>query len=284
MTKTWLITGASSGLGAALAETALRGGNKVIATARNPTKAASEYPQIEELGGKWIELDVRHSDTDKKVAEAISGIGQGKIDVLVNNAGYSLLGCIEDISDEELHAQFDTNVYGPVRVLRGALPAMRQNKGGVVVNISSIAGVDGGPACMAYAGTKFALEGMSESLSKELKPFGIRVLVVEPGAFRTKFLGAYVTPKAGLNKAYEGAPVDKALKMFESKHGEQEGDPVKGAQRIYDVVTGSGMGAGKEGLLRVVIGPDAYARFAAKNKEVAENLEAMKEIANSTSY
>ncbi|TQS33763.1 hypothetical protein Golomagni_05880 [Golovinomyces magnicellulatus] len=162
MAQTWLVTGASSGLGAAIAETALRGGNKVIATARNPTKAAAEYPRIEELGGKWIALDVTHSDTGKKIEEAIRDIGQGSIDVLVNNAGYSLLGSIEDMTDEELHAQFDTNVYGPVRVLRGALPIMRQQKKGIVVNVGSIAGIDAGPSCAAYSGTKFALEGISE--------------------------------------------------------------------------------------------------------------------------
>lgn len=163
MSKTWLVTGASSGLGTAIAETVLRSGHNVIATARNITKAARENPQIEELGGTWIELDVTRADTAKNVENAISTAG-GVIDVVVNNAGYSILGSIEDMSDEEIEMQFSTNVYGPVRVLKGVLPYMRKQRSGVVVNVSSIAGMDGGPACAMYAGSKFALEGMFSTL------------------------------------------------------------------------------------------------------------------------
>ncbi|KAJ6011692.1 Short-chain dehydrogenase/reductase SDR [Penicillium canescens] len=203
--KTWLVTGASSGLGAAIAEAALQAGHSVIATARNPTKAAEANPQISNLGGIWIELDVTSSDTSKAVECAVNEAG-GVIDVVVNNAGYSLLGSIEDMSEAEIEAQFSTNVYGPVRVLKGALPFMRTRKSGTVVNISSSAGVDGLPACAMYAGTKFALEGMSESLARELAPFNIRVLLVEPGSLRTNFWTAYVEPAAGVNKGYAGTP------------------------------------------------------------------------------
>lgn len=157
--KTWLVTGASSGLGTAIAEVALRAGQKVIATARNPTKAAAENPQIEELGGTWIELDVTRSDTAQQVENAIRQTG-GAVDVVVNNAGYSLLGSIEDMSEEEIETQFSTNVFGPVRVLKGVLPFMRAQRSGTVVNVTSIAGMDGGPSCAMYAGSKFALEGM----------------------------------------------------------------------------------------------------------------------------
>jgi NADP-dependent 3-hydroxy acid dehydrogenase YdfG len=156
--KTWLVTGASSGLGATIAEAALQAGHKVIATARNPTRAAEINPQICKLGGSWIELDVMSSDTPKKVKDAINETG-GVIDVVVNNAGYSLLGSIEDMSEAEIETQFSTNVYGPVRVLKGVLPFMRARKSGTVVNISSSAGIDGLPTCAIYAGTKFALEG-----------------------------------------------------------------------------------------------------------------------------
>lgn len=160
--KTWLITGASSGLGAAIAEAALQAGHKVIATARNPAKAAEENPQISKLGGKWIELDVTLLDTPKRVEDAIIRAG-GVIDVVVNNAGYSLLGSIEDMSEEEIQAQFNTNLFGAVRVLKGALPFMRKRKSGTVINVSSIAGVDGLPTCAMYAGSKFALEGESDT-------------------------------------------------------------------------------------------------------------------------
>lgn len=157
--KTWLITGASSGLGAALAEAVLRAGHKVIATARNRSKAAEANPQIAELGGSWIELDVTNPNTPKIVEDAVKDVAGGVIDVVVNNAGYSLLGSIEDMSESEIEAQFNTNVYGPVRVLKGVLPFMRAARSGTVVNISSSAGIDGLPTCAMYAGSKFAIEG-----------------------------------------------------------------------------------------------------------------------------
>ena len=159
--KTWLITGASSGLGAAIAEAALQAGHRVIATARNPKKAAEDNPEISKLGGTWIELDVTDPNAAKKVSETINQAGGGVIDVVVNNAGYSLLGSIEDMSEEEIQTQFSTNVFGPVRVLKGALPFMRARKSGTIVNISSSAGLDGLPTCAMYAGSKFALEGES---------------------------------------------------------------------------------------------------------------------------
>jgi NADP-dependent 3-hydroxy acid dehydrogenase YdfG len=158
--KTWLVTGASSGLGAAITEAALQAGHKVIATARNPTQAAEANPQISALGGKWIKLDVTSPDTKGDVEHAVNEAGG--VDVVVNNAGYSLLGSIEDMSEIEIETQFNTNVYGPVRVLKGVLPSMRARKSGTIVNISSSAGVDGAPTCAMYAGTKFALEGEFE--------------------------------------------------------------------------------------------------------------------------
>ncbi|KAJ6030917.1 Short-chain dehydrogenase/reductase SDR [Penicillium canescens] len=266
--KTWLVTGASSGLGAAIAEAALQAGHSVIATARNPTKAAEANPQISNLGGIWIELDVTSSDTSKAVECAVNEAG-GVIDVVVNNAGYSLLGSIEDMSEAEIEAQFSTNVYGPVRVLKGALPFMRTRKSGTVVNISSSAGVDGLPACAMYAGTKFALEGMSESLARELAPFNIRVLLVEPGSLRTNFWTAYVEPAAG---------------TFKSNKGVQPGDAVKCAQRVLEVVDGTGMGAGKGDLFRLPLGSDCYDRFQNKIKNLQDNLLQAKDIAHSTSY
>lgn len=125
---------------------------------------------------------------------------------------------------------------------------------------------------------------MSESLARELQPFGIRVLVVEPGLFRTKFLSAFVEPAAGLSKDYIGTPVDNSLQAFRSRNGSQEGDPMKAAQRIFEVVTGTGMGAGKEDYLRLMLGPDCHARFRKKTDALQENLDQMKEISHSTSY
>ncbi|PYH94022.1 short-chain dehydrogenase/reductase SDR [Aspergillus ellipticus CBS 707.79] len=281
--KTWLVTGASSGLGTAIAEVVLRAGHKVIATARNPTKAAQENPQIEELGGQWLQLDVTSTDTAKTVEDAIRQAG-GSIDVVVNNAGYSLLGSIEDMSEAEIQLQFSTNVFGPVRVLKGVLPFMRAQKSGTVVNVGSIAGLDGLPCCAMYAGTKFALEGMSESLSRELKPFGIRVILVEPGLFRTKFLSTFAVPAAGLTQDYIGTPLDESLQAFRNHDGTQKGDPLKGAQRILEVVTQTGMAVGTDDVLRVPLGPDCFNRFQTKCDALQKNLSKMKEIAHSTDY
>jgi NAD(P)-dependent dehydrogenase (short-subunit alcohol dehydrogenase family) len=160
--QTWLVTGASSGLGTAIAESALRAGNKVLATARNPEKAASENPQIAELGGVWVRLDVTQTDTARHVEEIIRVDGGSSIDVVVNNAGYSLLGSIEDMSEAEIEAQFSTNLYGPIRVLKGVLPFMRAQRSGIVVNVSSSAAFEAFPGCAMYAGSKFALEGEFE--------------------------------------------------------------------------------------------------------------------------
>lgn len=128
------------------------------------------------------------------------------------------------------------------------------------------------------------VSGVSESLAAELRPFGIRVLIVEPGIFRTKFLSAFVTPEAGMTADYVGTPVDDMVHAFRSSNGSQQGDPLKAAARILDVVNGTGMGVGKESLLRLPLGPDCYFRFREKCDSLRENLEQMKEIACSTNY
>lgn len=165
MPQTWLITGTSSGLGASLALAALRAGHRVLATARNTTTASTLQPEITSLGGIWIPLDVNDPSTPSIIQKAINTHADGVIDVVVNNAGYSLLGSIEDMSESEIESQFNTNVYGPIRVLKGVLPFMRKRRAGTVVNVSSSAGVDGAPGCAVYAGSKFAIEGMFPILS-----------------------------------------------------------------------------------------------------------------------
>ncbi|OQE26258.1 hypothetical protein PENSTE_c005G07593 [Penicillium steckii] len=283
MSQTWLVTGASSGLGTAITASALRAGNKVLAAARNPEKASLENPQIEALGGKWVNLDVTQTDTARHVETIIHENG-GLIDVVVNNAGYSLVGSIEDMSEDEIECQLSTNFKGPIRVLKGVLPFMRAQRSGTIVNVSSSAGVQGFPACGIYAGSKFALEGLSEALATELLPFGIRVLIVEPGIFRTKFLSAFVTPQAGMTEDYAGTPVETMIHAFRTSNGNQQGNPVKAAARILDVVSGTGMGVGKEKLLRLPLGPDCHDLYQAKCDSLKENLVETKEIAYSTNF
>ncbi|OJD27415.1 hypothetical protein ACJ73_01189 [Blastomyces percursus] len=278
----WFITGASSGFGSALAEAALKAGNRVIATARNPEKARRELPQIEELGGKWLQLDVTSADVGEKVQKVIQEYG--RIDVAINNAGYSLLGALEDMNEAEIYQQYNTNVYGPIRVMKAVIPSMRARKSGTIVNVTSIAGLDARLACSMYAGSKFALEGISESLACDLAPFNIRVLIVEPGAFRTKFAVAIQTPAAGTSKPYEGTPVHETLQRFLTLDGKQPGDPVKAVARVMDVITGTGMGEGKTGFLRLPLGSDCVQRTRDKITALQQNFDAMEEIALSTNF
>ncbi|KAH8807147.1 putative short chain oxidoreductase/dehydrogenase [Xylogone sp. PMI_703] len=280
----WLVTGASSGFGAAIAETVLQRGHQVIATARHPNTARTKYPQIEAQGGKWITLDVNSKIADEEVNNAIKEFGGGRIDVVVNNAGYSLVGCLEDMSEEEIQDQINTNVYGPIRVIKGALPYMRSQKSGVIVNVTSIGGLDGRPACTLYAGSKFALEGISEALSRDLASFNIRVLIVEPGAFRTNFFRAHKLTAKELTADYKGTVLDHTLSAFTNMHGKQAGDPAKAAARIFDFVTGTGLGEGKTGLLRLPLGPDCWKRANDKVESLRENLDMAKEAAFSTDF
>ncbi|KAH7342887.1 putative short chain oxidoreductase/dehydrogenase [Rhexocercosporidium sp. MPI-PUGE-AT-0058] len=275
---TWFITGCSSGLGAALAIHALKNGHNVIATARTPSKAAS-YDEIASLGGRWVALDVTSPDAGSTLNSAIKKYSN--IDVLVNNAGYSIIGAIEDISDEEAHDQFETNFFGALRLIRTILPHMRDKKSGTIVNITSIAGIDGQPTCGLYAASKFALEGLSESLQRETAAFGIRTLLVEPGAFRTQFLtsGSKKSPAKTMTAAYAGTPVDITLKKFDDMDGKQRGDAKKAVSVIFDVVTKSGVAEGlDQKWLRLPLASDCVMRYETKLEGMRGNLEAVREF------
>nr|POF15337.1 putative oxidoreductase yusz [Quercus suber] len=281
----WFITGGSAGLGNALALHTLGAGHMVATTVRNRKKSADAVEKLEKAGAKIVELDVTNADgipAAIKLAETSLG---GPIDVLVNNAGYSLLGAAEDMTDDENALQFETNFFGPVRLIRTVLPSMRARKSGTIVNISSIAGQDGLPSCAMYAGSKFALEGFSESLSKEVEPFGLSVLLVEPGTFRTNFLSAIQLTSAGITAPYTPGPVQDVLDHFDEIRGKQQGDPAKGAARIYEVVTGEGMAGGLKGkILRLPIGADCVERIEAKLKKVTADVNAAREAAINTAF
>lgn len=181
-----------------------------------------------------------------------------------------------------IRAQFETNVFGALAVLKGCIPHFRTQRTGTIVNISSTAAIE--PHCYfsSYAATKFALEGASESLSEELAPFDIRVLIVEPGAFRTSFFGALqYTP---ISEAYKGTVVEETVRAFEGLDGKQDGDPVKAGAAIVDVVRGEGMGKGLEGNLRVQLGTDAVVKTRDKARRLKEDWARGEEIGNSCSY
>jgi NAD(P)-dependent dehydrogenase (short-subunit alcohol dehydrogenase family) len=186
--KVAIVTGSATGIGYETAILLARNGFRTYATMRNIHKAKEiqKIAEVESLPLDVIQLDVTN---DEPIAKAIDTVisESGRIDVLVNNAGYGLIGSIEDMSTEEMKAQFETNVFGVFRVTQAVLPHMRKQHNGTIVNISSIAGRIGLPLLSAYGSTKFALEGMSESMAYELEPFGIKVAIIEPGNIKTNF-------------------------------------------------------------------------------------------------
>ncbi|CAF3649815.1 unnamed protein product [Fusarium graminearum] len=233
-TPVWLITGSSNGFGLLLSLRALKAGHKVISTVRDTTRSADAVSQIEKAGGKIITLDMTESKASitEKVLDAEKVYG--RIDYLVNNAGYSCLGAIELFTEAEAEHQIQTNLFGPLYALQAALPGMRNRGSGTIINFSSIAGQDALPSCGLYSASKFALEGLTESLSKEVKEFGIDVLIVEPGAFRTNFLDASVKSNISVEKAYQGTLLGETYTKFANSSGKQRGDPNKGVEIIYE--------------------------------------------------
>ena len=201
--KVALVTGSSSGIGYETALLLARNGFDTFATMRNMNKSKeiTEVSKKEDLPLKVMQLDV---NDDRSVADAINNILNEKksIEVVVNNAGYGLMGSVEDSSLDEIKAQFDTNFFGAIRVIKEVIPIMRKQRTGTIVNVSSVAGRIGFPMGSAYVSSKFALEGLSESISYELKQFGIKIVLIEPGVINTNF--AFVTPKKALeaNSSY----------------------------------------------------------------------------------
>ena len=225
MSKVWFITGAGSGMGAETAKAALAGGDRVVATGRDLDKVRTAIGREAGDTLAFVRLDVADAAQAKAAAEeAVRAFG--RIDVLVNNAGYCILGNFEEITQPEFEQQFATNFWGVNNVLRAVLPTMRQQRSGYILNISSVAGVVGQKHCSAYAASKFALEGLSFALANEVGQFGIRVTVVEPGFFRTDFLDSrnarYATSSIA-DYAHEGP----AEAMYSSFSGQQSGDPSK---------------------------------------------------------
>ena len=225
MNKTWFVTGAGSGIGTGIANAALRAGDRVVATGRNLEKVRSVFPNVAPENITFVQLDVANEAQAKTaVEEAMKRFG--RIDVLVNNAGYSLLGNFEQMTTADIQQQFTTNFYGVVHVMQAALPVMRRQRSGHIINISSVAGVVGLKHCAAYAATKFAVEGLSLSVATEVEKFGIKITVVEPGFFRTDLLASQNVRWVG--KVIEDyAPEGTAHDMWSQYHGTQPGDPAK---------------------------------------------------------
>lgn len=262
--KVWFITGASTGFGRLLAEEVLKAGGKVVATARRLDKVAdleAKYPQT----AKALALDVTDaSEVDSAVTQALAKFG--RVDVLVNNAGYGVAGAIEEVSEAEFLPMFETNVFGLLRVTRAFLPQLRRQRSGHILNLSSIGGVVAGPGIGLYNATKFAVEGISEALAAELVPLGIHVTIVEPGPFRTDFLGrSGVLAKARI--ADYDATAGNMRKYFADNDGKQKGDPVRAVQAVMQVAESPNPP------LRLLLGASALQRLRTKlgnwEKEIA---------------
>jgi NAD(P)-dependent dehydrogenase (short-subunit alcohol dehydrogenase family) len=258
--KVALVTGSSSGIGFATAIMLARAGIHTYASMRNlkKSKTITELASAENLPLQVVQLDVNDK---KSVKEAITKIVTEKerIDVLVNNAGYGLFGSLEDISIEELKAQFETNFFGVIRVTQLLLPTMRKQKSGTIVNVSSVGGRIGLPVLSAYHSTKFALEGLSESMSYELEPFGIRVVIIEPGVIRTNIMNSSIIAKKAQDpKSPYFSLIHKVENNFKLMMENESSPPEEVAKAILGVVTS------ENPQLRYTVGNDAATMIQAR--------------------
>jgi NAD(P)-dependent dehydrogenase (short-subunit alcohol dehydrogenase family) len=273
--KTWLITGASSGLGYTLAEYALQQGDRVALGARSQaamTALAARYPDR----ALALALDVTNAE---QRAAAVQQTEQrfGVIDVLVNNAGIDYIGAIEEQEERDYRAIFEVNFFGAVSMLRLVLPGMRARKQGTIVNVSSMDGIASLPVNGFYSSSKFALEGLTESLWQEIEPIGLRAFLVELGSFRTgladrtKFSGAPIEAYAATSGAFRQVMATMTPEMF-------PGDPVRAAEAIYEVV------ASDRPRHWVILGSDAYRLIGAKLDKLRAEYDAGREMAFRTDY
>lgn len=233
MSKVWLITGAGRGLGRAFVQEAVDQGDKVIAGVR---KLDENDELMKNENVLPVTMDVTHKD--EIVAAVKSAVDRfGRIDVLINNAGFGMTGAFEEATDEELRFLIETNYFGTTNVIREVLPVMREQKSGMILNISSQAGAMPFLGSTAYCSAKFAVVGLSEALSIELEPFGIQVVAVLPGAFRTDFRDASsMKQPAKMMPEYEGTPVRAGWLSLSDNNYKQEGDPANAAVFLYNIV------------------------------------------------
>ncbi|MFM0033276.1 oxidoreductase [Paraburkholderia strydomiana] len=273
--RVWFITGASRGIGALIAEAALADGNAVVAAGRNVAAI------VERLGDSAALLPVALDVTDEEQAKAaVSAAVEkfGRIDVLVNNAGFGLLGAVEESADRDVRRMYDTNVFGLLNVTRTVLPVMRPNRSGHVINISSIGGYRGAAGFGVYSSTKFAVEGITEALHDELKQLGIHATVVEPGYFRTDFLDAsslMIAPDVIAD--YDASSGEVRRKARQMNHN-QPGDPKKLAQALVVLADAPNPP------LRLPLGTDTLAAIARKNAYVEQETQTWRALSASTDF
>ena len=273
--KVWFITGAGRGMGIDIAKAALAAGHAVVATGRNPDKAALAVGENENLLA--VNLDVTNpADATAAIAAAVDRFG--RIDVLVNNAGNFYAGFFEEITPEDFRAQIETTMFGPINVTRAALPVLRAQRSGLLVTISSTAGIAGGEFLSAYAASKFGVEGWAESLAPEVAPFGIRTMIVEPGFFRTELLTPESTSYAASTIGDYSERTEQTVTAWKGMNGLQGGDPAKLAVALIQLAELD------EPPLRFAAGADAVAVFEARAKELQVQADAHRELSSNLAH
>ena len=273
--RTWIITGTSSGFGLALAQAVLAVGDRVVATARRPETLK---PLVTSAPDRAIAVGL---DVTKpaQIATAVETAVErfGGIDVLVNNAGNGSVGAVEEIDIDELKALHDTMFIGPVRLTQAVLPTMRERGRGTIVQISSMGGQLAPPGFGAYCSTKFALEAVSESLAAEVEPLGIRVLIVEPGSFRTEFGAGRMHRSKAIIDDY-GSTVGPTRAAVDAMDGSQPGDPTRAAAAIIEIAGAA------QAPLRLALGDDAVDNIQAKHRRLAADLKGWEALSRSTAF
>jgi NAD(P)-dependent dehydrogenase (short-subunit alcohol dehydrogenase family) len=273
--KVWLITGAGRGLGADIAKAALAAGHAVVATGRDAKKVADAVGNHDDL--LTVKLDITRPEDAKEAVEA-SVAKFGRIDILVNNAGNFFAGFFEELGAEQVRNQIENLLFGPMNVTRAALPVMRKQRSGLVITISSTAGIAGQMFCTAYAAAKFGIEGWMESLTPEVAPFGIRTMLVEPGFFRTGLLTNNSTTYAQPNIDDYADQTKAIVASWKSMDGKQGGDPAKLANALVKLV------ALKDPPTRFAAGTDAMQTFEAKANTLLAQAHAYRDLSNSLAH
>lgn len=273
--RVWLVTGASRGIGAKIVAAALANGDAVVATARDASTIVQRFG--DQPGLLAATLDVTNEAQGAAVAKAAIE-HFGRIDVLINNAGFGLLGAVEEASSDEIKRLYETNVFGLLNVTRGVLPYMRAARSGHVINISSVGGYQSAPGYGVYCSTKFAVEALSEALYGELAPLGVNVTVVEPGYFRTDFLDTNSLVESPETIADYAPTAGEVRKLAKAVNQQQPGDPEKLALAMITLVEA------KNPPLRLPLGTDSVRYIEAKNAFVSDELNTWRALSQSTDF
>ena len=272
--KVWLITGCSTGFGRELVKIVSQKGDIAIGTVRKKEQVTPLEQMGENVVGIVLDVQVQASIDRAKhmIREKF-----GRLDVLVNNAGYGSLGPVEETTEEEMQRQFDVNVYGCVRMIKMALPFMRKQRSGNILNITSIAGLNGFPGVGIYNGSKFALEGIGEALAHEVAHIGIQVTNIEPGPFRTDWAGRSATFSSSEIEEYKES-AHKNMDAISGNSGKQIGDPIRAAEAMYEVTTL------EKAPIHLPLGGPAYKRARIKFKEILQEIDDFEYIGLPTDY